>query len=265
MTRPPALIFSDLDGTLLDHDSYGWDPARAMLARLARAGVPVVLASSKTAAEMVPLRAAMGLGAVPMICENGAGVVEDAAPTDDGLTDYDQLRATLGRIDRALRDRFEGFGDMDPTRIAAVTGLAVPDARLAARRRFSEPGLWHGEAAGQEAFVAALRAMGIAARMGGRFLTLSFGGTKADRMASIAARYDNPPTIALGDAPNDLEMLQSADFGILIANPHSPPIPPLPGEDTGRIRRTSQPGPAGWTEGLTGLLSDMGVDDSHDL
>lgn len=259
MTQPPALVFSDLDGTLLDHDNYGWDPARPMLDRLARAGIPVILASSKTAAEMIPLRAALGLGAVPMICENGAGLVQEAQQLADELTDYDQLRATLGRLDPELRTNFEGFGDMGVQRIARVTGLSEENAGLAAQRRFSEPGLWHGTQAGQVEFVAALRAMGISARMGGRFLTLSFGGTKADRMASIAARYGAPVSVALGDAPNDIEMLQAADYGIVVANPHRDPLPQLPGEAEGRIRRTVLPGPAGWTEGLAGLLSDLGI------
>lgn len=46
------LIFTDLDGTLLDHESYDFTPARPMLARLAAMRAPVVLASSKTAAEI---------------------------------------------------------------------------------------------------------------------------------------------------------------------------------------------------------------------
>lgn len=265
MTRPAALVFSDLDGTLLDHDSYSWAPAHAMLLRLNRVGVPVVLASSKTAVEMIPLRAAMALGPVPMICENGAGVVQADQTAAGSAPDYARLRDALNRLDPGLRAGFEGFGDMGPDRISQVTGLSRPDACRAASRSFSEPGLWSGSDQARAAFLDALQTQGISARMGGRFLTLSFGGTKADRMAEIADQYGNPQTIALGDAPNDLEMLQTADFGILIANPHNAPVPHMPGEDTGRIRRTQSAGPAGWTEGLTSLLSDLGIDDIKDF
>lgn len=31
---PPLLVFTDLDGTLLDHESYDWSPARPALNRL---------------------------------------------------------------------------------------------------------------------------------------------------------------------------------------------------------------------------------------
>lgn len=264
LARPQAVIFTDLDGTLLDHDSYSWDSARPMLERLKRLGIPVVLASSKTAAEMTELRARMGLGAAPMICENGAGVIGAGQGDDVPRDGYARLRAVLGRLDAALRGGFEGFGDMGPERIAEVTGLSRADAERAADRAFSEPGLWHGSEVGKAAFLAALQAQGITARTGGRFLTLSFGGTKADRIAKIAGLYGNPVTIALGDALNDVEMLEGADHGVIVANPHHPPLPALPGEAAGRIRRTGLPGPAGWSAALAALVSELGIDDDEE-
>lgn len=261
MTPPRALIFTDLDGTLLDHATYDWSAAAPLLDRLTAAGIPVVLASSKTAAEMVPLRAAMGLSDAPLICENGAGVVIGGSGTSpDDRSAYWQLRAAIEALPDAVRSPFEGFADMGPVRIAEVTGLAPEAARAAAQRAFSEPGLWGGNEADQAAFLEALAAHGITGRRGGRFLTLSFGGTKADRMAEIATGYGNPVTIALGDAPNDREMLETADHGIVIANDHGAPLPELKGEAAGRIRRSARPGPEGWNKELSGLLSDLGID-----
>ncbi len=250
----PLIVFSDLDGTLLDHDSYDWSPARPMLEHLTQIGVPVILASSKTAAEMIPLRAAMGLGPVPMICENGAGLVtgEEIPEADD----YARLRALLTDLDAP----FLGFGDMGTAGIAQATGLPLAQAVLAGQRGFSEPGLWQGSVPERDQFIADLARHGVAARMGGRFLTLSFGATKADRMGQILNRYGHPVSIALGDAPNDLEMLAHADHGIIIANPHSPPLPPQPGEPTGRIRRSLLPGPDGWADSLSALLKDLNHD-----
>ena len=258
--NPPALIFTDLDGTLLDHDTYSWSPARPMLEKLSAAGIPVVLASSKTGAEMMPLRADMGLTSAPLICENGAGVIAAGVTGDTGDREaYWRLRAALDALLSDLRAPFEGFGDMGAARIAEVTGLAPDAAEAAATRAFSEPGLWRGDTDGRDAFLAALSAEGIQGRHGGRFLTLSHGGTKADRMAEIAAEYGNPTTIALGDAPNDREMLEKADHGIVIANPHGIALPDLPGEASGRIRRSRVPGPAGWSMDLTALLSELGI------
>lgn len=250
---PRLLVFSDLDGTLLDHHSYSWQPAAGVLRRLELAGCGVILASSKTAAEMAPLREAMGLSDWPAIVENGGGLLEAGAAGagDDGA--YRELRAAIGR----LPEGFTGFGDMTAQDIADHTGLSPKDATLAQARQFSEPGLWTGSDAGRENFIAKAFEAGLSAQQGGRFLTLSFGGTKADRMAEIIARYHPARTVALGDAPNDLDMLTRADLGVVVANPASPGIPPLPEEADGRIRRTRLHGPDGWAEAMTALLDEL--------
>jgi len=141
--------------------------------------------------------------------------------------------------------------------VAEVTGLAPTDAARAKERQYSEPGLWHGSAEERAAFVAGLASHGIMAREGGRFMTLSFGKTKADQMASIIAAHHPKYTIALGDAPNDVEMLETADFGVVIANPHRRPLPALAHEPSERILRTTVAGPAGWNEAILGLLAHL--------
>ena len=256
MTPPPLLVFTDLDGTLLDHHDYSWSAAQPALTRLAALGVPVVLASSKTAAEIAPLRAEMGLSACPAIVENGAGLLPGHAAPDDDSTTYTRLRGALETLPAGLRRSFRGFGDMTDAEVAEVTGLPLPQATLARRRAFSEPGVTTGDA---DALVAALTDRGITARRGGRFLTLSFGGTKADRMEEIAALYGHPATVALGDAPNDVEMLEAATYGFVLANPSAPTLPPLTGETAGHVRRSEKAGPDGWNASLLGLLSELGL------
>ena len=89
------------------------------------------------------------------------------------------------------------------------------------------------------------------------FLTLSFGKTKADQMAVVISRLKPRYTVALGDAPNDVEMLEAADAGIIIANPHRPPLPLLKGETVGRITRTTHAGPKGWNEAMIAHLDQL--------
>ncbi len=252
------VVFSDLDGTLLDHDTYGWDAAQPILDHLAAINAPVILATSKTAAEVLPLQDQMGLSGLPAIVENGAGLVGlDGA--DAAANDYAKLRTCLDRVPHPLRSHFTGFGDLSVDQVADITGLTKSAAKGAKTRAFSEPGLWSGTDADKDTFIETLLKIGVHARMGGRFLTLSFGKTKKDRMADVSAHFAPDLTVALGDAPNDIEMLEMADYGFIINNPHHTALPPLAGETDGRILRTHASGPHGWAEAMTGFLS------RHDL
>lgn len=93
------LIFTDLDGTLLDHDTYSWQPAAPALSFLRERSIPWILCTSKTRAEVERLRAEMG-HTHPFIVENGGGIYipRDTFPFETpGATraaDYDLI--TLG-------------------------------------------------------------------------------------------------------------------------------------------------------------------------
>ncbi len=255
MNHPPLIVFTDLDGTLLDHHTYSAEPARPALDRLERNGIPLILASSKTAAEIEVLRDRIGCSTYPAIVENGAGLLEATPDSDPG--DYPRLLEALEAVSPYLRALFVGFSDLGPEGVAHVTGLPAADAALAATRQFSEPGLWHGSGEDLWAFVTALSRLGVTARHGGRFLTLSFGGTKADRMDELARRFGNPPRLALGDAPNDREMIEVADYGIIVTNPYAPPLPPMDGEAAGLVTRTTAAGPHGWNIAVGALLDQL--------
>lgn len=249
------VVFTDLDGTLLDHDTYRWDQAQPALDRLRAADVPVVLASSKTAPEIEILQKQMDLIGLPAIVENGAGLI--GLPATGITRTYDALRNALDQLPVTLRKDFRGFGDMSIAELATQTGLSVESAKLAKARGYSEPGVWSGGDVQLRHFLAALSEKSITAQRGGRFLTLSFGQTKADGMDSVISAFRPEMTLALGDAPNDIAMLEKADFGVIVANPHRPSLPPLPGEKEGSITRTRGAGPVGWNAVVNAFLDTL--------
>jgi mannosyl-3-phosphoglycerate phosphatase len=255
--RLSLLIFTDLDGTLIDHGTYQWSPALEALNALKAIGAGVVLASSKTGAEIAVLRDELSLNDWPAIVENGAGLLpaHDAEPHSS--TDYKHLRGILSCLPDDLRQHYTGFGDMTTEDVMATTGLDAKSAKLSQRRAYSEPGLWSGSEADKTLFLSHLRAEGIHAQQGGRFLTLSFGANKVDQMRVLKQRFKPQTTIALGDAPNDISMLEAADFGVVIANPHRAPLTDLKGEAEGRIQRTKDAGPVGWNRAILDLLAQL--------
>ncbi|MEL6582648.1 MAG: HAD-IIB family hydrolase [Pseudomonadota bacterium] len=250
------VIFSDLDGTLLDHETYSYAPAKPALERIARHGLPLVLASSKTAAEVQALHQELGLTA-PAIVENGAGLFVPGMPLAES-NNYARIREALAELPETLRSGFVGFGDLGTAGIVQATGLPADAAARAADRQFSEPGLWEGSPDDLQAFLAALAERGISARRGGRFLTLSFGKTKADQMQTVMSQLNAERSLALGDAPNDVEMLEAADLGVIVQNARAQSIPPLAGERAGTIIRTEDAGPTGWNWAVLRLLTEAG-------
>lgn len=262
MPLPKTVIFSDLDGTLLDHHGYTFAPAAAVLQTLARLDVPVVLASSKTAAEMRRIAADMpGVARWPFICENGAGVIWPDQVADAGRQDWCRLREAMDGLPADLRTCLTGFGDLGVEGIAKATGLSFDAAELAGQRRFSEPCLWTGDDAALARLRAALEAQGIKAQQGGRFLTLGFGRTKADRMDEMRRALGAELTIALGDAPNDRDMIAAADIGVVIPNPDgASPTGFAPAAD---IRTAPYAGPEGWAAAVTAILDEIGFEEGE--
>ncbi|MEM9568306.1 MAG: HAD-IIB family hydrolase, partial [Cyanobacteria bacterium P01_E01_bin.34] len=75
------LVFTDIDATLVDHQTYSFEAALPAIARLKRLGYPIIFNSSKTIAEQQQLRIELNIQA-PFIVENGAAVVIPAGTLD---------------------------------------------------------------------------------------------------------------------------------------------------------------------------------------
>ena len=250
----PSLVFTDLDGTLLDHLDYSHAAAAEALDYLRRNDIPLILCSSKTAAEIAPLREELGFQHCPAIVENGAGTLAAGSTSLSPAPRHAELLGTLAEMSPAVRRNFSGFSEWSLETLMQRTGLDECAARRAARRDYTEPGLLVGDEQGCRQFLDALEKAGLSAQQGGRFLTLGFGAGKAQRMHEILRAYPGRRSIALGDAPNDIELLQQADTGIIVPNPAHAGIAVLPGEQEGRILRASRPGPAGWNDALLAAI-----------
>ena len=254
-----AVIFTDMDATLLDHETYDWQPAAAVLSMLAARGVPVCLCTSKTAAEVREWQRRLRLNS-PFAAENGAvvGLPPDIKTGTAGTRVVlgqarDSLQALAYRLRRDKRYRFTGFGEISIEAIRAATGLGAADAALAAQREASEPLLWQDTEAAAEAFSADVAAAGAMTRAGGRFLHVLGHADKATALVWLRQRFeaDGPIlAVALGDSDNDRTMLESADIGYWVAKAdgryHAPAA--------GHIRHAGGIGPTGWAAAIHDMI-----------
>ena len=260
------VIFTDLDGTLLDHDTYSWAEARPALLELRRLQVPLVFCTSKTRAEVAPLRRLLS-NRHPFIVENGGGIViprgyfgRGTSATIELGRPYVEMAAALDEIARRCRVRVRGFHQMTARQVTDATGLSLTEARLAKKREYDEPFFFLGaDNAAREMFYRAAKRSGLDLTRGGRFWHLFSGSEKGlavRRLIDLYRRSGARPlrTVALGDAENDLPMLQAVTRAVLLPAPDGSfdrtVLRNLP-----RVVRGSAPGPEGWNEAVLGVLA----------
>ncbi len=261
MSRPFAVIFSDLDGTLLDHHTYSFEPALPVLRLCRTAGVPVVLCSSKTRAEIERLRRQMR-STDPFIVENGGAVHLPGRVVELGVR-YSELCATLDRLSRELSVPVEAFHHLTPDQIALRTGLPPGDAADAAAREYDEPFTFLGDP--DPRLLTALESAGLRWTCGGRFYhVLGHPGKDAavrTVLAEYRAAHRDVVSAGLGDSPNDLPLFSEVDIPILVQRPDGAydreVLARLPG-----VRRAPAPGPAGWNLAVAELLGEWGYGQS---
>ena len=266
------LIFTDLDGTLLDHQTYSYDPALPALKELSEQCVPVIFTSSKTEAEISSLQQEIGIKA-PAITENGGGV---SIPEDYFSKEqlevlpgksHDFILSCLDGLPGELRAYFEGFCDWDVEQVAEKTGLNIASALLAKDRQWSVPGLWSGDERGFLEFTKLLEAKGLQVTKGGRFIHIMGRTSKGKMLNWLVAQYSQKYpknkviSVALGDAPNDKTMLEEADYSFIIPNVSGNTVILDNEKVKGHVRDARYAGPEGWNDSILSLLKELKIED----
>lgn len=265
--QEPLMVVTDLDGSLLDHHTYSWQPARQWLTRLQEHSIPLVICSSKTAAEIVPLQQELGFGGSPFISENGAvvrfGDAQSEQANQFSSQDYTAICHTLLRLRQHGGFKFTGFADVGEKEIAEWTGLTPTLAARAKMREASESLIWRDSREQFDLFRAKLAEEKLELIQGGRFWhVMSKGSGKGAALRWLLDRYPNlaartgarPITIGLGDGPNDAPMLDSVDYAVIIRGYSKNPVL-LERTDTQHVFRSTVYGPEGWVEGLNHFIT----------
>jgi mannosyl-3-phosphoglycerate phosphatase len=263
------LVFTDLDGTLLDSRTYSYEKSLAAINRLKESGTPVVFCSAKTRAEQQIYRRELGLSH-PFIVENGGAIfiprsyfpfrfdyhraVEDLLAIELAIP-YRRVRELLADIGEQNDLHFRGFGDMAAAEVAEITGLNMESAQLARQREYDEPVEFRPSGdMDLSRFLTQLGEAGLSWSHGGRLYHVKGGGDKGKAVEILSGLYrkmwGQVATIGLGNGLNDLSMLAQVDRPILVQKSDcSWEDMDLPG-----LHRVHGIGPEGWSRAITEIF-----------
>lgn len=272
------LIFTDLDGTLLDHHNYSASPADALIVQLKADNIgQVIPVTSKTREELSVLRETIPLDYSIGVTENGSVIDDRAGALPSALpsalsgakrnaqthilgVSYHDILMHIADLPAELRQHINGFNAMSAAQIADATGLSLADAQRASEREATEPFLWSGTDKALADAQSLLAQAGVELQRGGRFYHLTGKATKAMAIRKIVSALSaNSPqkriiSIALGDGPNDLGMIEVADYGVIMPNPDGVTI----ASKCPHVRTAPHPGPKGWIVAVQNILAELG-------
>lgn len=271
MEDEKIIIFTDLDGTLLDHGTYSYAEAEEALLLIKERNIPLVLCSSKTRDEIEVYRKKLSNNC-PLISENGGAIF--IPEQYNGLScEYDRivdgyLVIEIGAEYRSLKGLFEkirnstgadikGITEFTIDEVIQMTGLDKVEAGLAVKREYSFPFVVTGDESEVEVVKREIESLGLNFTEGARFKHLMGSNDKGkaiDILMNIL-KEDQPEarliSVGLGDSLNDLPMLEAVDKPILVKKES--------GMYEERIKvdnlvYADGVGPIGWNKAVLGLL-----------
>lgn len=264
------LIFTDLDGTLLDQETYSFEAALPALQALREKNIPLIICTSKTRAEIEWFRSELN-NTHPFISENGGAIFvphkyfffdfpftrkdSEYAIIELG-TPYENLREAFAKMKARFPSILKGFGDLSIQEVADLCGLSHSQALLAQKREYDEPFILKDEAVEEKVRMMA-RTLNLQTSRGGRFYHLMGRNDKGKAVLLLRDLYaktkSHLKTIGLGDSLNDLPMLEAVDYPILVQKPGGAYDPSIQLEN---LIFAQGEGPKGWCDAVLKLVTE---------
>ena len=248
------IIFTDLDGTLLDHTNYSFSAAKKGLQMIQHQNIPLIFCTSKTKAEIMYWQKQIK-NHHPFISENGGGLF---IPIDyfsfsfefnEKIDSYYLIRFgapqdKLKKVMKELEQKFnlESFLSMNINTLMEKTDLPLKQAKLSSKREFDIPFVLSDET-DEKRVINYIYDHGLQCTKGGRFYHLMGDNHKGKAVSKLIRlfkrKFDSISTIGIGDSENDFSMLTQVDHGYLVKKPDNTFA-------SNEFKHSDGIGPAGW-------------------
>jgi mannosyl-3-phosphoglycerate phosphatase len=274
-TTPKLIIFTDLDGTLLDRETYSFEPAQPALRLIRQKGIPLILSSSKTGAEIELYRKKLK-NDHPFISENGGAVFipkdyfSFPFPYDRELEDYlvlelgtfyPQIIKVLESIKKETGITIKGFSDLPEEALASLCGLSLEEGAFAKKREYDEPFMVEGGEREIEIVEKKIEEKGMNYVWGGRFHHIMGKNDKGKAVDILKKLFEKKffsiSTSGIGDSLNDLSMLLAVDYPIFLKakGSLSPEIP----SQIQHVTIVNGTGPQAWNDAMLNLVKKLKI------
>ena len=254
-------VVSDVDGTLMDH-SYDLTPAKETIKTLQELSIPVILCTSKTAAEVKLIRKELNISD-PYIVENGAAIYGENLKKVNGEIilgeKYEVLEKILSSISKDINYKLIPLNNLSDKEATDLTGLKGNSLNLMRDRHWSMPFL-NPPASLEESINISCRRFKVVVFKGNRMSHLLSINSDKGQAINILKKYSNNSNIkiiGLGDSPNDLPLLINSDFKIVIPSKDGPNLNLLDKLKGIEYTLAMQPNGYGWDTEINKLINKL--------
>ena len=223
------LIFTDLDGSLLNRENFEFGSIKNFLKELLSNDIFIIPNSSKTAKEIVNFNDELE-ERLPFIAENGSSIhdlnlINSNFPEKIILSrDISELLEIFNnKVPNNLRLKCKFLKDLSKKEQLNILGLPTDKIKYAIKRDYTVPFKFEGDKNQREKLQKCIQSSGLTLQEGGRVINLCDKVSKSKAMKNVVKVFqkvekDKLITIAVGDNFNDLDMLRNSDFPCLVFN-----------------------------------------------
>ncbi len=254
-------VVSDVDGTLMDH-SYDLTPAKETIKTLQKLSIPVILCTSKTAAEVKVIRKELNL-TDPYIVENGAAIYGESLQKVNGKIilgkKYEILEEILTLISKEINYKLIPLNNLADSEATKLTGLKGNSLTLMRDRHWSMPFL-NPPISLEDKLKSCSKKYEVDIFKGNRMshlLSINSNKGKAINALKQYSNNQNVQIIGLGDSPNDLPLLLNSNIRIVIPGVNGPNSNLLEHLQDFEYTLASEPNGYGWEKEISKLLNNL--------
>jgi len=223
------LIFTDLDGSLLNRENFEFGSIKNFLKELLTNDIFVIPNSSKTAKEIINFNEELG-EKLPYIAENGSSIhdlnlINSNFPEKITLSREinELLEIFKSKVPNNLKLKCKFLKDLSKKDQLNILGLPADKIKYAIKRDYTVPFKFEGDKNQKEKLQKCIQSSGLTLQEGGRVINLCDKVSKSQAMKNVVKVFkkvnnDKLITIAVGDNYNDLDMLRNSDFPCLVFN-----------------------------------------------